>query len=240
MKKDLTGQIFGNYTIISKVETPKNWGGQRYWKGICKYCNKLNNLRELFLGNLKISNECNCTTRQPDITNQKSGMLLAIKELKRSKGNIFWECLCDCGKIVYLTTSRFRRDNSCGCKRYIRGNGNKLWKGYGGISKDFFNTYARNAKKRKIKFNITIEDMWNLYLKQDKKCALTGVDIVIGRNKFEQTNASIDRIDSSKGYESNNIQWVDRDINYMKQSYSQDYFIQLCKNVVTHQQKGNV
>lgn len=39
---------------------------------------------------------------------------------KRDKdGNIFWECECVCGKIVYVEASRFIRGEvaSCGCKR---------------------------------------------------------------------------------------------------------------------------
>ena len=49
--------------------------------------------------------------------------------------------------------------------------------------------------------------------------------------------ASLDRIDSTKGYSKDNIQWVHKDINCMKMDFSQQYFIDLCvkvaKNVET-------
>lgn len=41
--------------------------------------------------------------------------------------------------------------------------------------------------------------------------------------------ASLDRIDSSKGYLENNVQWVHKDINWMKQDYSHEEFLQYCK-----------
>jgi hypothetical protein len=43
--------------------------------------------------------------------------------------------------------------------------------------------------------------------------------------------ASLDRIDSSKGYTKNNIQWIYKPINSMKRDYTQERFIELCKLV---------
>ena len=41
--------------------------------------------------------------------------------------------------------------------------------------------------------------------------------------------ASLDRIDSSKGYILGNIQLVHRDVNRIKSDFEQDYFIKICK-----------
>jgi len=49
---------------------------------------------------------------------------------------------------------------------------------------------------------------------------------------MKQQTASLDRIDSSKGYIEGNVQWVHRKINMMKQSYTQEEFIELCQAVV--------
>lgn len=59
--------------------------------------------------------------------------------------------------------------------------------------------------------------MWELFLKQRGKCALTGEDLKLGY-KNNQT-ASLDRIDNSIGYEKNNIQWVHKDINTKLKKY---------------------
>jgi hypothetical protein len=58
------------------------------------------------------------------------------------------------------------------------------------------------------------------------------MDITISSDKY--STASIDRIDSSKGYEEGNIQWVHKHVNFMKRTYSQDYFIDMCKKIAEH------
>lgn len=113
-----------------------------------------------------------------------------------------------------------------------RGNKHPKWTGYGEISGQFWNQIVKGAKKRKYKIEITIKEAWEQVLKQNKKCAISGLDLVFktfGRDKNH--NASLDRIDSSKGYTLNNIQWVHKDLNIMKQSYSNEYFIKMCSLV---------
>lgn len=49
--------------------------------------------------------------------------------------------------------------------------------------------------------------------------------------------ASIDRIDSSKGYTKDNIQWVHKNVNIMKMDQTMDQFLYICKKIVDHQAK---
>lgn len=46
-----------------------------------------------------------------------------------------------------------------------------------------------------------------------------------------ETTASLDRIDNTKGYLEDNVQFVHKDINRMKWAHSQQYFIELCSKV---------
>lgn len=91
----------------------------------------------------------------------------------------------------------------------------------------WFNGKLRRAKQRDYEFTITIEQIWDIYIAQDKVCALSGVPI-----DFKGT-ASLDRIDNSRGYVRENIQIVHKDVNYMKYIYSQDYFIKMCNLVAS-------
>jgi hypothetical protein len=91
----------------------------------------------------------------------------------------------------------------------------------------WFNAKVRRAKQRSYEFTITIEDIWDIYIAQDKVCALSGVPI-----DFKGT-ASLDRVDNSQGYVRENIQIVHKDVNYMKYTYSQDYFIKMCNLVAS-------
>lgn len=95
-----------------------------------------------------------------------------------------------------------------------------------------FKKYQSNALKRNLDFTLNIDDLWDLYLSQNKKCAITGVDVnmvnaTINDNYHLQT-ASLDRIDSTKGYTKTNIQWVHKTINSLKSDFSNVNFFSLC------------
>jgi hypothetical protein len=78
-----------------------------------------------------------------------------------------------------------------------------------------------------------VEDdyIWELFLKQDRKCALSGLPIEFGTKGRELGTASLDRIDSTKGYTPENVQWLHKDINQMKMDLTEQKFIDLCKKV---------
>jgi hypothetical protein len=144
-----------------------------------------------------------------------------------------WQC--DCGKtpIIDLYSVVSGRTKSCGhVKKGLIKENNNNWKGIGDIYGDKWTRIEKSAHKRQLDFLITKDDAWNLFLKQERKCAITHLPIHF-KTKYNACDgdASLDRIDSSKGYTADNIQWVHKDINTMKQSFSQAYFIKLCKDV---------
>lgn len=164
--------------------------------------------------------------------------LLVIKEVSSIGKGTRVECKCvSCGqhKEVNLAQVLSRKgNNSCGCRKHALGSKNPRWKGYGEISSVIFSQLKRNARLRKLSFNITIEQIWDLFLKQGRKCALTGLELKFGVNRFDYTSASLDRIDSKKGYTIDNVQWVHRDINYMKQEMNNTEFVKMATMVVNH------
>lgn len=111
---------------------------------------------------------------------------------------------------------------------------------YEDLSGIFYSDIIYSANRRGIKFdsvNLTMEYLWNLYIAQDKKCALSKVEIKLFKDFKKKKNlrlntASLDRIDSTKDYEVGNVQWVHKDINKMKSTFKQENFIELCKNVI--------
>lgn len=177
-----------------------------------------------------------------DLTGKKFFDLQVIKRAGSDRqGSASWLCLCSCGKEkVYSSKHLTRKQNpvkSCGCKRVKSGDRHSQWKGCGDISGNWwYNHILRETKQRKrtpIPVTLKIEEAWELFLKQKKKCALSGVDLEISGTAIYNT-ASIDRIDSSKGYELGNVQWVHKHINFMKRTYSQEYFIDMCKKVANN------
>jgi hypothetical protein len=47
----------------------------------------------------------------------------------------------------------------------------------------------------------------------------------------DPSDASLDRIDSSKGYIDGNVQWVHKEVNEMKMQATQNEFIEYCNLV---------
>ena len=99
----------------------------------------------------------------------------------------------------------------------------------------YFNGVRNNAKKRGLLFNLTIQNMWEQFERQNQKCVYTGLVLQLPSRSRERCGGttSLDRIDSSKGYILGNIQWVHKDVNWMKQDFEQGYFIEMCRLVST-------
>jgi len=164
------------------------------------------------------------------------------------KDNIqYHNCECICG--INRDVRRWHLNNSktkgCGCTNI---KGRFKYEGVGDLSKAYFTSFkfGRENKGKIFSNEITLEFLWNLFLKQNKKCALSGIDIILnpqwsaqnnGKKKHLFQTASIDRIDSTKHYTIDNIQWVDKDINFMKGSLTTDKFLDLCKKVSNNERK---
>lgn len=179
-----------------------------------------------------------------DMIGKKYHMLIVISidKIKKNdkKRNIrrYANCICDCGnnKTLRADDVKSGRAVSCGCHSKNRwnivGDKNPAWKGTGKLSATKFSEIKRQARGRKKEFDISIEYLWDLFLEQDRQCALTNLPLDFGRNGHRnETSASLDRIDNDKGYLEGNVRWVLKDINMIRGSYDTDYFIKLCHAV---------
>ena len=56
-----------------------------------------------------------------DLTNEKFNSLKVLKQSDRVGKNIYWVCLCDCGKITEVSSSNVRlgKVKSCGCSKRL-------------------------------------------------------------------------------------------------------------------------
>ncbi len=158
---------------------------------------------------------------------------------KRDHNKTYFNCKCECGTIRTVNASKLIRGVVKGCQKCKNlGESNPKWKGYyemtGTYLKNLRN-YSRNRKGSKAEFTVSMDYIWSLFLNQERKCALSGQDIWFGSTHRCTNTASLDRIDSSKGYIEGNLQWVHKDVNKMKTDFSQEKFIELCKKVTQNQ-----
>lgn len=169
-----------------------------------------------------------------DLSKSKFGYLQPIKychwsEYNTPKSKTMWLCKCDCGNERLVDSYDLRTNNivSCGCK-----NGIALYNGVGNLSGTYYHTLVRGAKIRNLEFGVSKEFLWDLYIQQNGECALSGIKIELLKSyQPSKQTASLDRIDSTKGYIKGNVQWVYKDVNMMKGNRNEEYFIDLCKKI---------
>lgn len=91
----------------------------------------------------------------------------------------------------------------------------------------------QHAKGRDRGFNLTLEDLRDVLEGQNNKCVFTGLE-------FNDENIiSLDRIDSTKGYEKDNVQLVTIRANKMKSDMTDKEFINYCKLIAEHNKEIN-
>lgn len=170
---------------------------------------------------------------EPD---QRYGKLTTVQRAGKSpQGHIKWQCRCDCGtvRIVFASHLRTGSTKSCGCAMHPAGPEHPQFKGVGAIGGDFWQGFIRNADGRKgrrvLRLAVSQADLWQLFQAQNSKCAYTGLPLLLHPRRVR--TASVDRIDSTKGYTRDNVQWVHKDVNRMKNTLTHARFIDLCRRV---------
>jgi hypothetical protein len=177
-----------------------------------------------------------------NMVGQVFGMLTVVKDsgLRRDRdGAILWIAQCSCGNEKLLPRCLLLKYKSCGCKR-AENQSRALRKslnrgGCGEIYASHWNVIKKNATQRGLVFDITAEYAWNLFLKQNRSCCLSGMPLQFSTRCWtHDVTASLDRIDSAKGYVVGNVQWVHKMVNFMKQEFDQFEFVTMCGKIYSH------
>ena len=121
LKIDLTGHHFGLWTVL--YECPERKNNKICWHCKCECGNEKDLVGEVLRDGR--SKSCGCLKNKI----QKQAMIgetfgklkvLQMIENERSKeGNFIWECQCECGNVLKVSTSNLKSGNttSCGCTR---------------------------------------------------------------------------------------------------------------------------
>lgn len=184
-----------------------------------------------------------------DITNKKWNKLTAIKPVEKPKHlkalKQFWLFRCDCGNEKILdpndVSKKERNIKSCGCLKQIK---NKKTKpkffeetSLDDISDNYIkhlkenSEKSKNRKTRNITFNLTKKQLWEVWERQKGICPYTKEKLLVCFNTtthYKSITASLDRVDSSKNYTIDNIEWVHKTVNKMKNNLTRKEFIKFC------------
>lgn len=161
----------------------------------------------------------------------KYNQLTVLEEVSH-KNRLMWKVQCDCGKVEikrkdWVKSGRTTSCKSCASKRTAKNYPPPInFKGIGGLSKTHYSYIKYCADIRNIPFETSLEFLWELFEKQKGFCALSGLKLVLlpaiksSNVNWDIITASVDRIDSSKGYTKENVWWVHKRINRLKNNYS--------------------
>lgn len=173
-----------------------------------------------------------------DLTGKKFGKLTVIKKskLRSSGGNIKWECICDCGKKTNPSSSHLvhGKSTSCGCNR--RAKNPEL-----SAHKDMFQDYKYSAQQRNLEFSLNFEnDFLPTILENCIYCNQSPELRIMHRSwHYEYRANGIDRIDSQKGYNYENIVPCCATCNRMKNNMSFEKFKEHILKLANKFQKSN-
>lgn len=118
-------------------------------------------------------------------------------------------------------------------KEYVKRNKEKINARKAKWTEDNYNWVLHNlaknrAKRTGIQFDLEVSD-----IVIPPTCKYLGIPLTTGWGKgIQLTNASVDRIDSTKGYTKDNIQIISRQANEMKRQASIEQLITFAKGVL--------
>lgn len=234
------GQTFGSWVVVSEIEPARYKCGAVHRMVLLRCSCGVEHVRSA-VAIMNGTQSCRkCFLRKNRVkTGDRFGTLVVldpdVEDFQRREHKYGVLVRCDCGveKVVIFSDLLFKL-RSCGCLRVQRGSESRSWRGYGKVAKNTFNKIRRGAMSRGYGFDLTIEQMSDLFVAQDEKCALSGVALEFGSGPRPITTASLDRIDSSQGYVVGNVQWVHKHVNMMKQDHSDADFVEWCRKVARH------
>jgi hypothetical protein len=155
-----------------------------------------------------------------------SGEIKSGVNLGKTKKEWYVQVRCECGKEewVRIHALRQRKADLClNCR--AKGERSPTFGGYKDMPGRVMSRIKACASARKHTKNtidFDAEFIYNLFHAQNGVCKITNIDL-------DWETASLDRIDSSKGYTKDNVQWVHRVVNKMKLNMRDDEFISWCK-----------
>lgn len=94
---------------------------------------------------------------------------------------------------------------------------------------------TRSTKTKRYTCNITVEFLKDLWEKQKGICPITGWNLILPKDNHYMwdekvpNNASLDRIDNSKGYIEGNVRFIAFIANMARNEFSDDQVIEFCK-----------
>lgn len=228
-KRELVGQRFGLYLVVSKMPERKN--GIVYWKVLCE-CGeeKQASGQSLVTGSAK---SCGCLRRHKIVLGQKFVKWTVI-DIVRVGDRRVYVCQCECGWVTNqqascLVKGKTTMCKSCSNKNYLK----SAPAARDADQKLLYGVYKRNAKTRGYDFNLS----YNLFLQLiTENCNYCGAGPSNVRKSSSKNGGTliytgIDRVDNCLGYEPENVVPCCSQCNTSKKTLSREEFLSWVEKV---------
>lgn len=167
--------------------------------------------------------------------------ILGENPIRVSSGGVQYFVKCECGFESSVVAYALYNGTSTQCKecQYKTMNAHRAkYPNVGPVHGSYLNSLTRHARTRNLKVNITVGDLAAQWQRQESKCALTGWVLTLKERQHQPVaTASVDRIDSSRGYSVDNIQWVHKWVNRAKMDLTEERFFEICRAVAEHKEE---
>lgn len=196
-------------------------------------------------------------TRMKDYVGKKINKMLILEVVKRR----VVKCQCECGTIKNCDWQDLKRNRiiGCGCQintPQLREKAREraydfLEKGILNKGGDYYPTEDREFKyilkrlkdKNRKECFLLLEDLKNIWNKQNGICPYSKIKLKLPTHSNPNPDvqyymASVDRIDSSKPYIKDNIQFVSRNMNYAKNVMSHEQTLEFIKLIIENNKFG--
>lgn len=215
MTGSIIGKVFERLTVLKQEGRYKN--GTKLYLCQCECGGQATTSAcHLNQGSVK---SCGCLMKEIASKNGKLGSinieigtifgrLEVIEKSISKKYGVYWKCICQCGNEKNILGTSLRRGNtkSCGClaiesvKNNISKNRKNGWE-------TEINNKKSKCKHHKIEFSLSIDEFKHFSLLECFYCGKPPYQICRSSLLREQNilRNGIDRIDSGKGYVSNNV-----------------------------------
>ena len=162
-----------------------------------------------------------------NLTGKQFGKLTVIERDPKAHRRVDWICRCECGNITSVSGTDLRNGHtrSCGCLKYDTHNAThgmkdtRIYETWCDMRKRCENPNSKSYKHYGAK-GISVCDEWKADFTSFYHWAI---------NNGYSDDLTIDRIDSSKGYDPSNCRWITR--KEQNRNRSNTILVQHCGNL---------
>jgi hypothetical protein len=163
--------------------------------------------KEMQVGNFKRAKRCTmCEGMRKDLTGLRSGKLEVIGFAYTEDWKAYWQCRCDCGEQVMLSTNDLTVDHQMSCGRCPRGRIDDGMR----VRNRMILDYKANAQRTGVAWSLTADEVWTLIQGTCAYCAAPPAPRRLWekdtRNRtIEFAVNGIGRVSCTVGYEKGNV-----------------------------------